>query len=181
MKFVETRLPGAWVIELEPHGDSRGFFARTLDVNEFAERGLRTTFVQNNLSSNRTSGTLRGLHYQAPPHTEAKLIRCIRGAVYQVAVDLRPGSPTYLEHIGVELTADNRRALYIPDLCAAGMQTLEDDSELFYQISEFYTPAVERGLHHADPVLGVAWPRPVTVISEKDSAWPFLERREVPA
>jgi dTDP-4-dehydrorhamnose 3,5-epimerase len=181
MKFIETHLPGAWVIELEPHGDERGFFARAFDVDEFEEHGLRTTFVQNNLSSNRSAGTLRGFHYQAPPHTEAKLIRCIRGAVYQVAVDLRPDSPTYLEHVGVELTADNRRALYIPDLCAAGMQTLADDSELLYQVSERYTPGAERGLHHADPAIGVTWPLPVAVISDKDAAWPYLERREVPA
>lgn len=183
MRFIDTAIAGLWIIELEPHGDERGFFARTFDIDEFAEHGLAAGFVQNNLSYNRQRGTLRGFHYQDERAPEAKLIRCVRGAVQQVAVDLRPGSNTYLRHVAVELSAKNRRALYIPELCAAGMQTLEDDSELSYQVTGFYTPAAERGLHHADPVVGVSWPLPVAVISDKDRSWPMLDpgtTRKVP-
>src|SRR6478735_10365046 len=146
MRFTELDLPGAYLVELEERRDDRGFFARAFCVREFAELGLTTNVAQCNLSYNRHRGTLRGLHYQAEPAGEAKLIRCIAGAVHQVLVDMRPDSPTYLRHVSVELSAANRLAVYLPELIAAGVQTLADDSELFYQLSEFYTPEAERGL-----------------------------------
>jgi dTDP-4-dehydrorhamnose 3,5-epimerase len=184
MRLTRTAIAGVVVVDIEPHADERGMFARTYCAQELAAAGLHAHVAQINVSANRLAGTVRGLHWaepQAGSPPETKVVRCTAGRLIDVVVDLRPGSPTYLEHVGVELTADNRLALYIPDLCAAGMQTLRDDSELLYQISEFYTPAAERGLHHADPALKVAWPLPIAVISDKDAAWPFLERREVPA
>jgi dTDP-4-dehydrorhamnose 3,5-epimerase len=177
MRFVPTRIHGVYEIELEPHSDERGSFARAFCFQELSEAGLEGRCVQANLSTNHRAGTLRGMHYQLPPATETKLIRCIRGALYDVIVDLRPGSPTYLEHHGVELSADNRRALYVPGMFAHGFQTLEDDTEAFYQVSEFYTPGAERGLRYDDPALAIDWPLPVTVISDKDASWPMLEER----
>lgn len=178
MRFIETALPGAYIVELEERADDRGFFARTFCVREFSELGLTTRVSQCNLSFNRRRGTLRGLHYQAEPAAEAKLIRCIAGAVHQVLVDMRPGSPTFLRHIAVELSAANRRAVYLPELFAAGMQTLEDDTELMYQVSEFHTPEAERGLRFDDPAIGITWPLAVTEISPKDGAWPYLAAPE---
>lgn len=175
MLFTETVIPGAFIVDLEPHSDERGFFARFYDADAFALRGLRTDIVQGNISQNVRRGTVRGLHYQVAPATEAKFLRCVRGAIYAVIVDVRPASATYLQHATVELTADNRRALYIPDLCAAGMQTLADDTEVLYQVTGRYTPEDERGLHHADPRLAISWPLPVATISDKDAAWPFLD------
>lgn len=175
MLFTETRIPGAMVIDLQPHADERGFFARFFCTEEFAAHGLRTGFVQGNVSFNARRGTVRGFHYQVAPATEAKLLRCVRGAVHAVVVDLRAASPTYLRHIAVELTAASHRAVYIPDMCAAGIQTLADDTELMYHVSAPYTPDAERGLHHADPRLGVVWPLPITTVSAKDAAWPFLD------
>lgn len=175
MLFTETEIPGATIIDLEPHADERGFFARSFCAREFAEHGLRTDIVQGNVSFNARRGTVRGFHYQVAPATESKLIRCVRGAVEVVVVDVRPASPTYLRHTSVELTAENHRALYIPDMCAAGIQTLADDTELLYQVTGFYTPEAERGLHHADPRLGVVWPLPIATVSAKDAAWPFLD------
>jgi dTDP-4-dehydrorhamnose 3,5-epimerase len=174
VRFVLTPLDGPRVIELEPHQDGRGFFARTFCAHEFAARGLRTDVVQCNLSYNRRRGTVRGLHYQLPPSAEAKLIRCIHGAVRSVIVDVRPGSSTYLRHFAITLRADERRALYVPELFANGYQTLTDDAEVLYQVSEFYTPELERGLRHDDPVLAITWPLPVTETSEKDAGWPLL-------
>ena len=174
MRFIETDLPGAYIVELEQRTDDRGFFARTFCVREFSELGLTTRVSQCNLSFNRQRGTLRGLHFQAEPAAEAKLIRCVAGAAHQVLVDMRPGSPTYLRHTSVELSAENRRAVYLPELFAAGMQTLEDDTELMYQVSEFYTPEAERGLRFDDPAIGITWPLPVSAISPKDAAWPLL-------
>jgi dTDP-4-dehydrorhamnose 3,5-epimerase len=174
MRFIETALPGAYVVELEERADNRGFFARTFCVREFSELGLTTRIAQCNLSFNHRRGTLRGLHYQAEPAPEAKLIRCIAGAVHQVLVDMRPGSPTYLNHVSVELSAANRRAVYLPELVAAGVQTLADNSELMYQVSEFHTPEAERGLRFDDPAIGIDWPLPVAEISAKDAAWPYL-------
>jgi dTDP-4-dehydrorhamnose 3,5-epimerase len=174
MRFIETALPGAYVVELEERADNRGFFARTFCVREFSELGLTTRIAQCNLSFNHRRGTLRGLHYQAEPAPEAKLIRCIAGAVHQVLVDMRPGSPTYLSHVSVELSAANRRAVYLPELVAAGVQTLADNSELMYQVSEFHTPEAERGLRFDDPAIGIDWPLPVAEISAKDAAWPYL-------
>lgn len=179
MRFEETPLTGAFVIEIEPHADDRGFFARTYCAREFEEHGLETRVVQANLSYNRSKGTLRGMHYQAPPAGEAKLVRCIRGAIHDVIVDLRPDSPTYLQHVGVDLTAENRRALFVPALFAHGFQTLEDEVEVFYQVSEFYTPGAERGLRHDDPALGISWPLPVSEISDKDRSWDLLETGSV--
>lgn len=176
MLFIETALPGAYVVQLEERRDDRGFFARTFCVREFADQGLTTRISQCNLSYNRRRGTVRGLHYQAEPAGEAKLIRCIAGAVHQVLVDMRPESATYLRHVAVELSAANRLAVYLPELVAAGIQTLDDDTTLLYQVSEFHTPEAERGVRFDDPAIGVSWPLPVTEISAKDAAWPYLQR-----
>ena len=174
MIFTETPLPGAFVIELEPLVDHRGFFSRTFDAKQFEAHGLRPAIVQANLSYNHRAGTLRGMHYQLPPADETKLVRCTRGAIYDVIVDLREGSAAYMQHFGVELTADNRRALYVPELFGHGYLTLTDEAEVEYQVSEFYTPGQERGLRHDDPALGIRWPVPIEVVSEKDAAWPLL-------
>jgi dTDP-4-dehydrorhamnose 3,5-epimerase len=175
MRFTETELDGAWVVDLEPREDERGFFARTFDAKLFAERGMEPFAAQGNMSYNRKAGTLRGMHWQNAPAYESKFIRCVRGAIYDVVIDLRPESPSYLKHIGVELTADNRRALYIPPLFAHGFITLEDDTDVTYQVGGFYTPGTEGGLRYDDPTFNIEWPRAVTVISEKDAAWPDFE------
>jgi dTDP-4-dehydrorhamnose 3,5-epimerase len=180
MRFIETALPGAYLIELEERGDDRGFFARTFCVREFSEHGLTTRISQCNLSFNHRRGTLRGLHYQAEPAAEAKLVRCVAGAIQQVLVDVRPDSPTYLKHITVELSADNRLAVYLPEMFAAGYQTLADRSEVMYQVSEFHTPEAERGMRFDDPAIGIQWPLPVAAISDKDAAWPYLELGQRP-
>ena len=174
MHFTETPLIGAFVVELQPHKDDRGLFARTFCAREFGAQGLIETFVQCNTSWNTSKGTVRGLHYQLPPSSEAKLVRCTAGAMWDVIVDLRPASPTYLQHIGVELTAANRRALYIPEMFAHGFQTLEDGTEVFYQMSEFYAPELSTGLRFDDPKLGIDWPLPALAISDKDQAWALL-------
>lgn len=174
MRFIATKLEGAWIADPEPHEDNRGLFARTYCAREFRKHGLADSFVQCNTSWNSRSGTIRGLHYQLPPSCEVKLVRCTAGALWDVIVDLRPESPTYLQHIGVELTARNRRALYIPGMFAHGFQTLEDSTEVFYQMSEFYAPDVAAGLRYEDPKLGIKWPLPVTSISDNDKNWPFL-------
>ena len=179
MIFRETALKGAFVIEVETHADERGFFARTFCQHEFEAHGLKPAVAQCNLSFNHHAGTVRGLHFQRPPAAESKLVRATRGAVLDVIVDLREDSPTYLHHVAVELSADNRRALYVPELFAHGYQTLTDDAEVCYQVSEFYTPGCEGGLRHDDPRLGITWPLPVTVISAKDAAWPLLDPEEV--
>ncbi len=176
MKFIATVLSGAFVIEPEPFEDERGLFARTFCGREFAERGLVTTFVQCSTSMTRKRGTVRGLHFQQPPAVEAKLVRCTAGAIHDVIVDLRPGSATYLRHVAVELTAANRRSLYVPPLMAHGFQSLEDNTEVSYQISEFYAPEKSTGLRPDDPALGIAWPLPVTLMSEKDRQWPLVQR-----
>lgn len=178
MKFLETHLKGAFIIELEERCDNRGFFARTFCAKEFSDRGLYPTVSQCNLSFNFKKGTLRGMHYQVPPATETKLIRCITGAIYDVIIDMRPHSPTYLSHINVELTAENRRALYVPEMFAHGFQTLADNTEVMYQMGGFYTPGYDRGLHYDDPILDIDWPLPVTEISERDATWPLL--RSIP-
>lgn len=176
MLFTETKLKGAFIIDLEERKDHRGMFARTFCAQEFAEHGLKPTVAQCNLSFNYKKGTLRGMHYQIAPACETKLVRCAQGAIYDVIVDMRPDSPTYLQHIGVELTAENRRALYIPEMFAHGYQALTDGSEVVYQVGEFYTPGYERGLHYNDPVLGIEWPLPVSEITAKDAAWALLEK-----
>ncbi|MGB7768520.1 MAG: dTDP-4-dehydrorhamnose 3,5-epimerase [Verrucomicrobiia bacterium] len=174
MRFETTKLSGAFIVEPERHEDSRGFFARTFCAREFAGRGLASVFVQSSVSFNRQRGTLRGLHYQLPPACEVKLVRCTAGAIYDVIVDLRPGSPTYRQHIGVELTARNRRALYVPEMFAHGLQTLEDETEVLYQINAFHAPEKATGIRHDDPKLGITWPLSVTAISGKDESWPLL-------
>lgn len=163
------------IVALEPRGDERGFFARAFSVDEFEKHGLTSRVVQTNLSSNRRAGTVRGLHYQAGDAAEAKLIRCIAGSAFFAVVDLRPG-PTRHRHITHILRKGDLKSLYVPEGCAVGMQTLEDETELLYQVSQFYTPEAEGGLRYDDPVLGISWPRPMTVISDKDGAWPLLDR-----
>lgn len=175
MIFTETELKGAFIIDLEERHDHRGFFARTFCAKEFEMHGLKPTVAQCNLSFNHKKGTLRGMHYQTPPAAETKLVRCTQGAIYDVIVDMRPDSPTYLSYIGVELTEDNRRALYVPEMFAHGYQALTDGAEVVYQVGEFYTPGYERGLHYDDPILGIEWPLPVTEISQKDATWPLFK------
>jgi len=172
MIFTETPLAGAFLIDLERREDERGFFARTWCRREFASHGLDPCVVQASIAQNGRRGTVRGMHYQAPPHEETKVVRCPRGAVYDVIVDLRPDSPSYGRWFGAELSAANGRALYIPAGCAHGYQTLEDDTEVAYQMSAFYAPGFDRGLRHDDPALGIAWPLPVSLIAPKDQAWP---------
>lgn len=175
MIFNETKLPGAYVIDLEPRGDERGFFSRAWCEREFVEAGLSTRIAQANVSLSRDKGTLRGMHLQLPPAGEIKLIRCIRGAIYDVIIDLRPASPTLGQWIGVELTNANRKALYVPEGFAHGFQTLTSDTEVFYQVSEFYSPEHETGVRFNDPRFGVEWPEEITVISDKDQNWPDFE------
>lgn len=175
MLFTETSLPGAFVLDLEPRGDDRGFFSRTFCQREFAAHGLKPVVAQANLSFNYNKGTVRGLHFQFPPHAETKLVRCTRGAILDVIVDLRPESPTYLRHVAVELTADNRRSLYVPERFAHGYQVLEDHTETLYDVGDYYAPAAESGLRFDDPRLAIAWPLPVTDISPKDIAWRTLD------
>ena len=175
MRFIATNLDGAWVIEPQLHEDSRGLFARTYCAREFREQRLGDRFVQCNTSWNAHKGTVRGLHYQLPPSSEVKLVRCTAGALWDVIVDLRPDSPTYLQHVGVELSARNRFALYIPEMFAHGFQTLEEGTEVFYQMSEFYAPKLSRGIRYDDPKLRVKWPLPVASISDQDLSWAFLD------
>ena len=174
LRFTELPLRGAFAIELQPHYDSRGLFARTFCAREFREQGLVESFVQCSTSWNARVGTVRGLHYQLPPSCEVKLVRCTAGALWDVIVDMRPGSPTYLDHYGIELTARNRFALYIPEMFAHGYQTLEDATEIFYQMNEFYAPELATGLRYDDPKLGIKWPLPVTLVSEKDCSQSLL-------
>lgn len=171
MIFHETPLHGAFVVELELRSDDRGFFARTFCANEFAEHGLKPTVAQANVSYNHQTGTLRGMHYQVPPAAETKLVRCTRGAIYDAIIDLRPDSPSYLQHFGVELTEHNHLALYVPEMFAHGYLTLTPDAEVVYQVGEFYTPGYERGIRYDDPAFAIAWPAPVTLMSPKDEAW----------
>ncbi len=176
MRFQKTPLPGAWLIEPEPIEDERGSFMRTFCREEFGAAGLPTDFVQCNLSHNRHQGGLRGLHYQKPPHEEGKLVRCTSGAIFDVIVDIRPGSPTYCRWFGVELTRANRRALYVPPGFAHGFQALEAESEVFYQMTEYFRPGHGAGLRWNDPAFGIEWPLPNPTLSGRDAALPLLER-----
>ena len=178
MTFKETELEDAFVIELEERVDERGFFARAFCQREFEDHGLNPVIVQANIAYNKLAGTLRGMHFQFPPAGETKLVRCTRGAILDIIVDLRPESTTYLEHVAVELSADDHRALYVPERFAHGYQVLVDETETSYQVGEFYTPDAEGGLRHDDPKLGLSWPLPVTAISEKDRGWPLLADSE---
>ena len=176
MIFTETKLDGAFIIEIERLEDSRGFFARSFCQKEFVAHGLKPIIAQANIAYNHLEGTMRGMHFQFPPAAETKLVRCTRGAILDIIVDLRPESPTYLQHIAVELTEDNHRSLYVPERFAHGYQVLSDKTETSYQVGEFYTPGAEGGLLYNDPGLGLEWPLPVSVISEKDQSWKPIEK-----
>jgi len=175
MIFKETKLKGAYIIEPERLGDERGFFARSYCFREFEEHGLNPRVVQCNISFNARKGTLRGMHYQLPPHAETKLVRCTMGSMYTVIIDLRQDSPTYKKHFGVTLSSENRKMLYIPEAFAQGSITLEDNTERFYQMSEFYAPESDRGCRWNDPVFGIKWPIEVSIISERDNTYPDFE------
>ena len=174
MIITKTHIPDVAVIDLELREDDRGFFARTFDVAEFEAAGLNPAVEQCNASFNHKAGTLRGMHYQLAHAPEVKLVRCTRGAIVDKIVDMRPESPTYLEHVSVELTADNHRALYVPAMFAHGYQTLVDDTEVIYQVTGKYTPEAERGRRYCDPALKLEWPHEVTTISAKDAGWALL-------
>lgn len=176
MIFTETILKGSYVIDLEPRGDSRGWFARTYCKNEFAAIGHDKEWVQLNHSFSSQKGTLRGMHYQLPPHAEIKMVRCIAGAIYDVIVDLRKDSDTFLKWFGVELSAENKKMIYIPEGFAHGFQTLTDNAELIYHHSEFYTPSAEAGLLYNDNAIGIEWPLPVAEISERDTKHPVIDQ-----
>ncbi len=175
MLFNKTPLDGAYTIDLEKRGDDRGFFARLFCEKEFAAAGLETRFVQINNSTSAKRGTLRGMHFQLPPASEVKVVRCIKGALYDVIVDLRPDSPTFKRWFGAELSAENRRMMYVPRGFAHGFITLADETEAFYLVSAFYAPDCERGLRFDDPAIGIEWPLPPTEMSEKDKNWPNLD------
>ncbi|HWU17225.1 MAG TPA: dTDP-4-dehydrorhamnose 3,5-epimerase [Devosia sp.] len=175
MIFHETTLVDAKLIELQLRGDSRGFFARTMCKDEFKAQGMDLDYVQQNMSVSAQKGTLRGMHYQVAPNAEAKLIRCVRGAIVDIIVDLRPGSASFLKHEAFELNEDNKRELYVPRGFAHGFQTLTDNVEVTYLVSGYYTPAAERGLRYNDPKLGISWPLAVTTLSDKDAAWPLID------
>ena len=178
MIFTETKLKGAFILDLERHEDSRGFFARTFCQREFIQHGLKPIIAQANVAFNIKKGTLRGMHFQYPPAAESKLVRCTRGGIIDIIVDLRPESSTYLDYVAVELTADNYRSLYVPERFAHGYQVLEDVTETSYQVGEFYAPSAEGGLMYNDPRLGLVWPLPVTEISPKDNTWKLLTEIE---
>ncbi len=172
MIFTETQLRGAFIIDIEKKEDQRGFFARTFCEREFAEKGLESRFVQSSISHNTRKGTLRGMHYQAAPYEEVKVVRCTAGALYDVIVDLRPNSPTFKKHFGVELTAQNCRMLYIPKQFAHGFQTLQDHTEILYQMTQFYSPESARGVRWNDSAFGINWPPDERIINERDQTYP---------
>lgn len=172
MIFKESKLKGAFVIDLEKHQDERGFFARTFCRKELQDHGLIADVAQANMSLSKARGTLRGMHYQKAPYEETKLVRCIRGALYDVIIDLRPESPTYKQWIGVELSADNYRMLFVPKNFAHGFITLAEDTEVTYMVSQYYSPGAELGIRWNDPQFAIEWPIDVTVISPKDANWP---------
>jgi dTDP-4-dehydrorhamnose 3,5-epimerase len=172
MIFIETKLNGSFIIDPERNEDERGFFARTWCQRELAEHDLNSNLAQCSISFNRKKGTLRGMHYQIAPHEEAKLVRCTRGAIYDVIIDLRPGSPTFTQWVAAELSATNHRMMYVPEGFAHGFQTLEDETEVFYQISEFYAPEYARGARWNDPMFGIQWPSADRTISTRDATYP---------
>jgi dTDP-4-dehydrorhamnose 3,5-epimerase len=181
VKLVGLGITGAYLVEIEPLADDRGFFARTFCAREFAAAGLESRFVQTSLSFNPRRGTLRGLHYQAAPHGEAKIVRAVRGAVLDLLVDLRPESPEFRRHLAIELAADRRNAIYIPAGVAHGFLTLTDDCEVHYAMSEFFVPEAARGVRWNDPAFGIVLPAPVEVISERDAGYPDLPPPVSPA
>jgi len=172
MRFSPLDIPGLVLVDIEPHADERGFFARSFCVHEFAAAGLPTCFPQENLSFNTREGTVRGMHYAAPPHAEGKLVRCTFGAIHDVVIDLRPHSPHYCRSVGITLSRDRYAALYIPPGFAHGFQTLSDRTEVLYHMETSHAPDAARGVRWNDPVFSILWPMPVTVISARDSAWP---------
>jgi dTDP-4-dehydrorhamnose 3,5-epimerase len=174
MKFIPEPLAGAFLIEPERHEDERGFFARMWCQREFAAHGITSHFVQCSISYNRSKGTLRGMHFQLPPYAEDKLVHVTRGRIFDVIVDLRPDSDTFLRWLGVELTEENRLALYIPQGFAHGFETLVDDTEVFYQMTEFYMPDYGRGFRWDDPLIGITWPEPIKIIAERDRTYTNL-------
>lgn len=174
MRIEPTSLAGCYLVLPTPAHDNRGFFARTWCAETFVKAGLDATLTQCSVSFNHAAGTVRGMHYQADPHGEVKLVRCTRGSILDVVVDVRSGSATFGQWFGAELSAENHHALYIPVGFAHGFQTLTDDAEIFYQISTLYVPEAARGVRHDDPAIGIVWPRPVTVISDRDRALPGL-------
>ena len=175
MKFLETAIIDAYVIEIEEINDERGFFSRAWDKKIFEEKKLNSNLVQCNISFNKKKGTLRGLHYQEKPFEEAKLVRCTNGSVYEVIVDLRKNSPTYKKWYGVELSSKEHNMIYVPEGCALGFQTLEDNTELFYQMSQYYKPEFSKGIKWNDESFKISWPLEVTVISKKDQTLPLFE------
>ena len=176
MIFIETQLKGAFIIKPERLEDERGFFARTWCQREFEAHGLNSRLVQCNISFNKKAGTLRGMHYQAAPYEEAKLVRCTQGAIYDAIIDLRPESPTFKQYTAIVLTAQNRQMLYVPEGFAHGFLTLEDHTEVFYQMSEFYAPEYARGIRWNDPAFNIQWPADVQIISDRDQNLPDFER-----
>jgi dTDP-4-dehydrorhamnose 3,5-epimerase len=178
MIFTETKLKGAFILDLDRREDSRGFFARAFCQREFTDHGLKPVIAQANVAFSKKKGTMRGMHFQFPPAAETKLVRATRGSILDIIVDLRPESPTYLDHVAVELTCENQRALYVPERFAHGYQVLEDNTETTYQVGEFYAPALEGGLLYNDPKLGLTWPLPVSEISPKDAVWKVLAEVE---
>ena len=179
MIFIETRLKGAFIIDLERREDSRGFFARTFCQKEFEDHGLKSVIAQANVASNLKRGTLRGMHFQFPPAAETKLVRATRGAIVDIIVDLRPESPTFLDHIAVELNEDNQRALYVPERFAHGYQVLRDNTDTSYQVGASYSPENESGLMYNDPRLALSWPLEISAISEKDQKFPPFDDVEI--
>jgi dTDP-4-dehydrorhamnose 3,5-epimerase len=176
--FTETKLKGAFVIDLDRKEDARGFFARAFCQEEFKAHNLKATIVQLNVAHNRRKGTVRGMHFQFPPVAESKLVRCTRGVILDIIVDLRPESPTYLQHVSVELNENNQRALYVPERFAHGYQTLRDDTDTSYCVGEFYAPHAESGLLYSEPRLALKWPLPVSVVSGKDQKFRSLDEVE---
>lgn len=181
MIYTRTEVDDVVIVDIEPHRDERGFFSRSFDTTEFERFGMPSAVAQTNISYNRARATLRGLHRQTPPYSEAKLVRCTRGAIVDVAVDVRPMSVSYGRHVMVELTAENHRALFLPPYVAHGFQTLVEDTEVSYQVSGPYAPSGEQGFRWDDPEFAIEWPLPVTVISAKDAAWPLVAERRSPA
>jgi dTDP-4-dehydrorhamnose 3,5-epimerase len=178
MRFHATPLSGCYTVELEKRMDSRGFFARVFCAEEFTRERLESRFVQMNTSLSLRRGTLRGMHYQVSPAEEAKLVRCLTGALYDVVLDLRPDSPSHGQWFGAELDADNRRMMYVPKGCAHGFLTLEDNTEVLYLVSAFYAPESERGVRYDDPRFGIRWPFSPTEMSDKDRTWPYYRGRD---
>ncbi len=180
MRFSKTEVDGCWIVDAEPYEDARGGFARAYCAAEFADHGIDISILQANLSWNTHAGTLRGLHRQVAPASEGKLVRCLRGELVDCCLDLREDSPTFGRHVMVTLSADNRRALWIPPHCAHGFITMADDTEMLYLMSGMYSPEHERGQRFDDPAFGLTWPREVTVMSDKDQAWPEWHGRPLP-